>query len=70
MMDWCLGGSSMMLLGLLFWILVIVVVVIFVKWLWEKESLGRKDALEILKKRYARGDISKEEYEEMKTELV
>lgn len=31
---------------------------------------GRNDALEILKQRYARGDISKAEYDEMRRDLT
>jgi len=34
------------------------------------ESREPETALEILKKRYARGDISKEEYEDMKHEIT
>lgn len=33
------------------------------------ESTGSESPLEILKKRYAKGEISKQEYEEMKRDL-
>jgi putative membrane protein len=54
----------------IFWILVIVGVVFLVKWLVQqgKQSLpGREeDPLDILKRRYARGEINKEEFEQKK----
>lgn len=34
------------------------------------QSGGREDALEILKQRYARGDISKAEYDEKRQDLA
>jgi putative membrane protein len=34
-----------------------------------RESSGSESPLEILKKRYAKGEISKEEYEEVKRDL-
>ena len=65
-------GYGMGILGLLFWILVIIGLVLLIKYLWEG-SQGRREqesALEILKKKYARGEISKEEFEEKKKDLL
>ncbi len=64
-----------MLLGIVFWILLIVGIVLLVVWVVQKAVGGGADrleepALEILKKRYARGEISKEEYEEKKRDLL
>ncbi len=51
------------ILGLIFWILVIIGLVLLIKYLWEGGGARREQesALEILKKKYARGEISKEE---------
>jgi putative membrane protein len=62
-------------LGLLhmvfFWGLVIFVLVALVKWLsGGSEAPGPGSAMEILKRRYASGDIGREEYERMKRELA
>ena len=60
------------ILGLIFWILVIIGLVLLIKYLWEGSGAkrGEESALEILKKKYARGDISKEEFEEKKKDLL
>ena len=52
----------------MFWILVIVGVVVLVKWLVDQSSAGNgsrnKSVLEILRERYARGEINREEFEQ------
>ena len=60
------------ILGLIFWILVIIGLVLLIKYLWEGGGARREQesALEILKKKYARGEISKEEFEEKKKDLI
>jgi uncharacterized membrane protein len=56
-------------LALAFWILVFAVLVLLALWLY-KSVAGRGSAsLEILKQRYARGEISKKEFEGMKKDL-
>lgn len=73
MMDY---NYSMMsgwgILGLIFWILIIIGLVLLIKYLWEGGGMRREpeSALELLKKRYARGEISKEEFEEKKRDLL
>ncbi len=58
------------------WILVIVGIFFLVKWLMEqgrgkgKMATGEDSALEILNKRYAKGEIDKEEYEQKKKDLT
>ena len=72
MMD----GMGMMiwgvfLLGLLLILIFVVVVVAAVKWLGDRKSplVMRENALDILKKRYAKGEIKKEEYERIKKDV-
>ena len=60
-----------MLFMALFWVVLIVGAVLLVKWLMGQGGLAREDsALEILKKRYARGEINKQEFEERKRDLL
>lgn len=65
-------SSGMWILGFIFWILILAGIVVLIKYLWE--GLGAKgaqeSALEILNKRYAKGEISKEEFEEKKKDLL
>ena len=64
-------GIFMMIFRLLFWGLVIVGIVLLVRYLVHlPSSKSSEDALEILRKRYARGEIQKAEYEEKKKDLT
>ncbi len=66
-------GWFMPIFMVLFWVLVIwaVVALLTRATSTRADSSGRiEPALEVLKKRYARGEISKEEYEEKKRDLV
>ena len=71
MMDGYGMGYGIGILGLIFWILVIIGLVLLIKYLWKSggAKIEQESALEILKKRYARGEISKEEFEEKKKDL-
>ncbi len=64
-------GGGYWILGLIFWILVIIGLVLLIKYLWEGSGAkrGEESALEILRKKYARGEISKEEFEEKKKDV-
>lgn len=63
-----LGGLFMVL----FWALVIVVIVYVIKIVMSGTKDGGKTetVLDILKKRYAQGEINKEEFEEKKKDLL
>ncbi|HSC71610.1 MAG TPA: SHOCT domain-containing protein [Candidatus Methylomirabilis sp.] len=68
---WGVWGIGMMLMMLVFWGAVIVGVVLGIRWLVSqgKESRPTDSALDILRQRYARGDINKEEFETRKRDL-
>ncbi len=77
MMGWGhhgMGGLGMILV-VAFWIAVIVGIVFLVRWAVKSIGSGSHKSntedspLEILKKRYARGEIKKEEFEGMKKDL-
>jgi len=69
-MGW-FGGIFM----LLFWGAIIVGLFLAIRWLWVSSAHGTRkselkdSALEILRQRYARGEIGKEEFEEKKKDL-
>lgn len=76
--GWGMGGDFGMgfgmIISVLFWVLVIVGVVLLVRWLGagasQQPSAPRPETpLDVLKKRYARGEIGKEEFEEKKRDL-
>lgn len=64
-------GYGGMFLGLIFWIIVIAVAYMLIKKLMEqnKSQTEVKSGLDIAKERYAKGEITKEEFEEMKERL-
>jgi putative membrane protein len=69
MMSW---GVFSFLLGLLLIFVFVVMVVAAVQWLRGKGApfvTDRESALDLLKKRYAKGEISKDEYEKIKTDI-
>lgn len=70
------GGMGIWgLFGMFFWILLITGIVLLVVWMIRKAGENgavriEESALEILKKRYAKGEIKKEEFEEKKQDLL
>ena len=55
---------------IIFWILIILAVVVLVRYLGgTRQSGADKTPMDILKERYAKGEIDKKEFEEMKKDL-
>ena len=70
MFMWGAGGLVMMVMMLVFWGLVIAGLVVGLRWLLGYgRPVGRDAALEILRQRYARGEIDKQEFEARKRDL-
>jgi putative membrane protein len=79
MMDG-MGMGGMMIWGLLSFLFGLIILFLFilaaaygVKWVWGQRpssTIGSgESAFDILKKRYARGEISKEDFERLKREI-
>jgi putative membrane protein len=67
---WGAWGLGMMLFMLVFWALVIVGLVLGLRWLATPGRESRSDAaLDILRQRYARGEINKDEFDTKKRDL-
>jgi len=70
MMNGMFGG---MWFGWIFWILLLVVIIWVVSQLLNKNqnttNYKSESAMDILKKRYAKGEITKEEFQSMKKDL-
>jgi putative membrane protein len=70
MFMWGAGGLVMMLMMLVFWGLLIAGLVLGVRWLAVQGHPARRDeAFEILRQRYARGEIDQQEFETRKRDL-
>ena len=65
--------SGMWLMSGLFWILIIAGTVLVVRWLAGRNDRGKtfttESPLDVLKKRYANGEIDAETFEQMKRDI-
>jgi len=68
--GWGVFGALHMVL---WWVLIILGIVVLIKWLAGSGSRAEREtgsrALEVLKERYARGEIGKDEFEQKKRDL-
>jgi len=70
MFMWGAGGLVMMLMMFLFWGVMIAGLVVGLRWLiGQGRPAHRDEALEILRQRYARGEIDKQEFEARRRDL-
>lgn len=52
------------------WVLIILGVVAIFKWITKSKTQSSESALEILEKRYAKGEITEEEFNKMKEKIT
>ena len=73
--DWGWGPGFGWIFMILFWALLIFGIVALAKWLFSAGGFGRgsdgssRAPMDILKERYARGEINREQYEQMRRDL-
>ena len=67
-------GGGMWFFHFFFWLLIIIGIVLLIVWVVRRTGThagghDEETALDLLKKRYARGEISKEEYDKMRKDI-
>ena len=75
MMHWMNGSGGYMWFGWIFWLILLGVIVWAVVTIINKNQTGTgnnqlgESSIDILKKRFAKGEITKKQYDQMKTVL-
>jgi putative membrane protein len=69
--NWHFGMGFGWIFAVLFWVVILIGIAALVWWLFPKRGgLGSQDRpLDILKRRYARGELTREEYEQMRRDI-
>jgi putative membrane protein len=68
------GGGMWMFFEFLFWVFIVIGIILLIVWIAKQPGRyerghGEESPLDILRKRYARGEISKEEFERIKKDI-
>jgi len=67
------GGYIIMLFLIVFWVFIVVALIALIRWIFSSKKAqtikSEKNALDILKERYAKGEIDQFEFEEKKKNL-
>lgn len=67
---WGVWGLGMMVMMVAFWVLLIIGIILGIRWLVAQgRAPGRDTALEVLRERYARGEINRDEFEARRRDL-
>jgi putative membrane protein len=69
-MGWMNGWG--MGFGMILWLLILALIIVGVVWLVRSQPIGqhRSTGLDVLQERYARGEITRDEYLQMKRDLT
>jgi putative membrane protein len=74
--GWMMNGSGSMGFGFIFWLLLLALIIAGVVWFVRSQPLAgaqrldaRSAGLKVLEERYARGEISREEYLQKKHDI-
>ena len=73
MHDWMMNGwGSMGGFGFIFWLVILALIIAGVVWFVRSQPIGQRRSmgLDMLEERYARGEITRDEYLQMKRDIT